>query len=307
MKLDPRDTSFGRHETFPLRFGWLTKGVQALLADSDIFEQPDAPVRLGVGKNMVSAIRYWLQATGVIHKVGSRHFELTPFGYDLFGEEGADPYLEDEATIWLLHWQLATNARLSTGMYWFFNHFHKAVFSAQEVQTTLKDYAKANLTTKPAANTLKSDAALILRMYVPTRASNRVPLEDALDSPFALLNLVRRQDAAKTYESLPITRESLPIPALAYAIAQMYEHAGTYQLSLSELMYSTAQLCAPGAVFRLSEAGLVTKLEELVRQYDGAVELSDTAGIYQLYRLQNFRSTDILRAHFADATGAQAA
>ena len=57
--------AFGRHESFPLRFGWITKGLDALADDPKIFTREDATVVLGVGKNMVNSIRYWLQATRV--------------------------------------------------------------------------------------------------------------------------------------------------------------------------------------------------------------------------------------------------
>ena len=63
MKVKP---VFARHETFHPRWGWLKKGFDAASANFDaasanksIFLQEDAPVRLGVGKNMVSSMRYW--------------------------------------------------------------------------------------------------------------------------------------------------------------------------------------------------------------------------------------------------------
>jgi hypothetical protein len=62
MRFSSEKTAFGRHETFPLRYSWLTKGIQALLADPGVFQSDEATVTLGVGKNMVSAIRYWLEA-----------------------------------------------------------------------------------------------------------------------------------------------------------------------------------------------------------------------------------------------------
>jgi hypothetical protein len=55
--------SFGRHQTFPLRYAWLTKGFHALTANPRIFDSDEATVTLGVGKNMVASIQYWLQAT----------------------------------------------------------------------------------------------------------------------------------------------------------------------------------------------------------------------------------------------------
>jgi len=93
-----RDRSaFGRHETFPLRFGWLTKGHQAWCENPDIFEQDDATVTLGVGKNMVSAIKYWMLATQIVHH-DKTVFRPAELGSKIFDEVGWDPYLEDDAT-----------------------------------------------------------------------------------------------------------------------------------------------------------------------------------------------------------------
>jgi hypothetical protein len=57
---------FAGHETFTLRYGWLKKAVDATLDRQDIFLQDDALVTLGVGKNMVRAIRHWGLVTGVL-------------------------------------------------------------------------------------------------------------------------------------------------------------------------------------------------------------------------------------------------
>ena len=38
MKFNPKKVAFGRHESFQLRFSWLTKGLQELQNDPKIFE-----------------------------------------------------------------------------------------------------------------------------------------------------------------------------------------------------------------------------------------------------------------------------
>ena len=58
--------NLGRHETFTPRYGWLKKGYDAVKADNAIFKAPDAVERLGVGKNMVSSIRFWCTAFHII-------------------------------------------------------------------------------------------------------------------------------------------------------------------------------------------------------------------------------------------------
>lgn len=60
--------SFGGHETFTFRYGWLKKGVDGLEQQPDIFGQESAMVQLGVGKNMVRSIRHWCLATQVIRE-----------------------------------------------------------------------------------------------------------------------------------------------------------------------------------------------------------------------------------------------
>ena len=95
---NPKQTSFGRHETFSLRFSWLTKGFQAFKRMPDVFNADTATVELGVGKNMVVSIRYWLRGCQIITPDSSATTEI---GESIFNEKtGFDPYLEDEATIW---------------------------------------------------------------------------------------------------------------------------------------------------------------------------------------------------------------
>lgn len=57
---------FANHQTFHPRFGWIKKGYDAAARDPNIFNEKSAPVDLGVGKNMVEAIRFWTYATKVI-------------------------------------------------------------------------------------------------------------------------------------------------------------------------------------------------------------------------------------------------
>ena len=67
------------------------------------FNDEDAVVVLGVGKNMVSSIRYWLKAFGMI----DQNNELSPIAHFIFDNEtGRDPFIEDIQTLWLLHWNL---------------------------------------------------------------------------------------------------------------------------------------------------------------------------------------------------------
>lgn len=305
MRMNSSVTSFGRHESFALRFGWLTKGVSALAQDPRAFEREDATVTFGVGKNMVSAIRYWLQAAQVFERQADRSFANTPIGEVIFQSDG-DPFLEDEGTIWLLHWLLATNPTGATSIYWFFNHFHKPEFTGAEVASGLRDFVKQNVEQTIAAATIKSDATLLQRMYVRSAGNGRVAIEEALDSPLALLNLQERLDS-KSFRALPADRDDLPLSVFAFAVCELMAYAERKQLTIDYLMYSDLEHCAPGAVFRLTENGLLKKLEQMCIAFPTEFRIDQTAGVHQLYQLAEIEPMELLRTYYAKSLGVEAA
>lgn len=289
--------AFGRHETFALRYGWLSKGFQAMEEKKGIFESDDATVRLGVGKNMVIAIKYWLRACQMIDPVENIPTDL---GGELLSIDGFDPYLEDEATIWLLHWLLATNAELATSWFWFFNRFHKPEFTGQELGTALTDFVNDKVVNKkkPAAATLSNDASLIPRMYTQSTGNGRTPIEDALDSPFSLLKLVTQSAGGRSYQSRPMARPDLPIGILGYAVCGMFDMRKTRSIPIEDFMYSKDNYPAIGSVFRLTESDLVTKLEKLVDYIPGIFDIRDTAGQHQLFLSESTDAMTFIVEHY---------
>ena len=300
MKFRRSTVSFGRHETFPLRFGWIAKGFHELKRNAEVFSNKDATVTLGVGQNMVSSIRFYLLASQIVERKQKSSLAPTEIGNLLFGETG-DPYLEDATTLWLLHWLLATNPTEATSIYWFFNHFHKVEFTSAELSTALIDFTHHHVAAPPSNTTLERDATLLLRMWGHS-SKGEVDSEAAADSPLSLLDLQERIDS-RTWRILPRRRRDMPLPAFAFAVAELFERLEVAQLGLHQLMYSDMRHCAPGSVFRLSEEGLVDKLQSLCEQYPRALQLDSTAGLTQLYLLDEFDSRSILRIYYPRATG----
>ncbi len=62
--VDKKQYTFSGHESFPCKTLWLKKGYDFVNAEKD-FNAPEAVVHLGVGKNMVAAVRYWYKAFGL--------------------------------------------------------------------------------------------------------------------------------------------------------------------------------------------------------------------------------------------------
>ena len=138
---------FSGHETFPLRYGWLKKTFDAVWKTEDseenraVFTGEDAIARFGVGKNMVASMRHWATATGVIKDAETKgRTETTQLGRCLFGPNGLDPYMENPATAWLLHWQLSGRPdNKKTTWFWAFNHYPGITF---ERETLVKEIGR---------------------------------------------------------------------------------------------------------------------------------------------------------------------
>ena len=295
---NPKKASFGRHETFALRYAWLTKGFQAFNKNQAIFSSDESTIELGVGKNMVNAIKYWLRATTIL-KDASDGLITTSLGNAIFSEGGWDPYLEDEATIWLIHWLLATNSELATAWYWFFNCFHKSEFTNEEAAEALADFVRINLSGKHSEKTVKQEIAMILRMYCPPKLTAKSQLEEGLDAPLTSLNLVMAAEGSHLYRSFASTQPNLPIGLIGYATNEILNQRRIETLPINDLMYGQNHGIAIGGVFRLTENALLAKLENLVTAYPKVFQINETAGLNQLFRTDNtVSSLDFLRDHY---------
>lgn len=310
MYFNPKKVAFSRHESFVLRFGWLTKGFRAFEEDQGIFSNNDAVVTLGVGKNMVNSIRHWLRASKLIN-LDTEKKETTPIGDAIFSKEkGWDPFLEDEATIWLIHWLISTNPDHATSWYWFFNNFHKPEFTTEEVVSALSTFAKEKIEARFAIGSIKQDAAVLLRSYVQSKKSNKAVYEDVLDSPLSLLKLISYSTTTKSYQSRLEDRGNLPIGIFGYAICAYLKQLNLSQVPIEDLIYCREGSVAPGLVFRLTENSLLTKLEQLIQLFPEEFAIDQTAGIHHFFvlnELENLEPFEMLKFHYGSGKKHEAA
>lgn len=285
----PVNLVFARHETFHPRFGWLKKGFDAAKKDSSIFLREDAPVKLGVGKNMVRSIRYWCDAFKV-----TDNDTPTDFGETLLGENGWDTFLEDPASLWLLHWNLLKPTCEAGAWYYLFNIFRDFEFTKEDILAGLKDYLeteKKNI----SESSLTKDITCILRMYVADDSKNSL-LEDSIDCPFTELGLIRNY--GKNYQFKIGAKANLPAEII---VATCLEYANliskeTQTISISRLLYDAG---SPGMVFKLTENALCSAIEAVERKVN-SIMLSDTAGLIQLSFTEkaNYLSQNILNKYY---------
>ncbi len=285
---EPIVKAFARHETFHPRYGWIKKGFDAAASDSEAFLRPDAAVTLGVGKNMVRAIRYWCRAFKVITELpGSEHSRMlvaepTAFGTALLADEGWDPYLENPASLWLLHWQLLKAPCFAPAWYAVFNgtYIGSVTDSAllREVEL-MRDAHPAWADVVDAS--LKKDVDCLLRMYAPRRAKNK-SLEDTLDSPFGALGLIGAVEADRHLYNIQMgPKEGLSDEVVMYSILDFMAGraaAGGKTVLFSRLAYDEN---SPGRIFRLGESDLTSAARRFAAGM-AEIDVVEVAGSPQL-------------------------
>ena len=177
--------SFSGHESFPFRYPWLKKGFDAVQEDGNVFLRTDAITTLGVGKNMVRSIRHWCLAAGILeeNRKGQGPLRATDLGTLVLADDGLDPYLEDPATLWLLHWQIASNRSRATTWFWAFSHFNEPEFTRETLTSELVRWTQTLSCKEVAGSSLKRDVEVFLRTYVPSRQTRGAITEDSLDCP----------------------------------------------------------------------------------------------------------------------------
>ena len=285
------------HETFPLRYGWLKKAFDAVSDTGDpqlgrsVFLCDDAIARFGVGKNMVASMRHWAVAVGVIEESAGRTGP-TPLGSRVFGPGGLDPYMEDPATAWLVHWQLCSNPYKTT-WFWAFNHYPAAAFERNTLVKGLEKLAKDRGWSRVAPSTIKNDVACFVRTYVSQPPSRKASHEDTLESPLTELGLIRPVGRRDGFRFVRGRRPTLGSGVLCYAVEHFWSrHSAARTLSFEALAHEPG---SPGRVFLLDENTLVDHLFDIGEASHGAYRWSETAGLKQLIRERDVSNEEALR------------
>jgi hypothetical protein len=279
--------SFARHETFHPRFGWLRKAVAESAKSGDVFTDEEATVKLGVGKNMVNAIRYWGLAFKVLeHKPNPERSRVpltvpSEFGLHLLGDDGWDPFLEDPASLWLLHWKLLSPMCHAPVWWVAFNDFTPIQFSESQLTTHVIELAAAAGWPAVVEASVKKDVDCLLRTYT-VRKSGRQGLDDILDCPFRELGLMEAAvgEEGRGWRFVVGQKPGLPNEIVAYAALNFAALTGdrASSISIARLAHDPG---SPGAAFRLNETALFDALSRMAGNTEG-VTVAEPGGLRQL-------------------------
>lgn len=268
---------FRAHDTFFIRKGWLSKGMERVVEKPDLFiDKNENPMDiLGIGSNMVKALRYWLQTVGLTteSKKGRRIQNLTPLGEQIYLN---DRYIEELGTLYLLQYQLAKQKEEATAWYYFFNEFSISEFTREEFVQALQNYIlMIEGVNSVAIRSLNDDFNCIVNTYLPRYKLNsgKVSPENNIDCPFGELGLIdianRKQ---KTYKKSIPAAGSLN-PWVVFSVIED-QARGRDEISLNELL---TKPCNIGKVFNLDAITMLDALHEIENL--GLLKIIRTAGL----------------------------
>src|SRR5262249_7816253 len=221
--------------------------------DAGVFTREDATTTLGVGKNMVRSILHWCLAAGILAEARDAGMRPTELGKLLLGDNGLDPSLEDHATLWVLHWQIASSRARATTWFWAFSYFHDPEFTREALASSLFKWTQTLPGKQVAESSVKRDVEVFLRTYVPSRASRGDISEDTLDCPLTDLGLITQPGDGRAYRFQRGAQRGLPDGILLFAVLRFWDTfaPAAETLALHDL---ARQPGSPGRLFKIDES-----------------------------------------------------
>jgi hypothetical protein len=289
--------SFHGHETFPLRYGWLEKGHHIVENRGEHTFVSDAGIEtaiadLGVGRNMVKAIRHWGIAAGFFELNDGilKNSETSKTLLD--SENGKDPYLESMTSLWKIHYEMVKSPK-NTLLHWMFNYFNETVFDKSLMFNRLMEFMDKNEmpVSDKKADTIHKDITVALATYCPKK--NTAQKDDDISSPLAELNLIKLSEDNRYSFNLGEKR-TLENKLIISCLIDFWEtkSAGSKQtLKFENALHDPN---SPGRIFLMSETDLSERLSKIEEITNGAVSWSETAGIQQLSIRPRANKSDLL-------------
>lgn len=278
--------TFSGHESFPCKTLWLKKGYDFVVAGND-FNSPEAVVGLGVGKNMVASIRFWLKAFGV-----TDNDKITWLGDYLFDEiSGKDKYLEDIATLWLLHFNLVFSEEATLYKMFFCGvQRERTHFEREQILTYVKlRMAEAGKMTLFNENTVKKDIGVLLQNYTLPRKPQS---NEDFSSLLMDLDLIRQNSEGKGYYINVDGKRQVTKEVFLYGLLQLKEQEGDNTIAFDTIQEKV------GLAFCMQDYETIEMLKQLASEYSQYFAYSDVAGIKQVQFVKDLDAKQILDNYY---------
>jgi len=269
---------FSGHDTFHCKEQWLLKGLQLIenQEDKSIFKSDSAIYKLGVGKNMVRSIHYWLKSFALIDDED----KFLPYSKYLFLNEKYDPFLENPSTLYILQY-LLTSKKYASIFSLIFKDFFADKTNNEFTELQIISFIKRILSEKNIKKfkeiTIKSDFKVFIKSYAPPK-KNIKTIEDDFSAPLLGLKFVsdtgRKNDLNQTVFKVNKTiRKDLSEFAFGFCVLDYFD----LQASIDFTDLATTL----GSYLCLNIEGL-EEISERLCQNDKRFTFKSDAGVKQL-------------------------
>ncbi|MGB8839847.1 MAG: DUF4007 family protein [Aliidongia sp.] len=244
---------FGGHATFPVRYGWLPKGLDQMLSAESFTANTDTADDLGIGSKMVESLAYWLNVTGLTAS-GADGLKASPLATLV---HKYDPFFELPGTWWFLHLMLARSEGTVWG--WFFNDYGDRIFDRLTCADAFLQFARAKALRPPSPVMVQRDIACLLSAYASRPGVDLVDPDEIGACPLRELGLLTRHDAVNRYER---TRRPYGMPQEVFlaAASLLARETGIGSLSLRELATLRG---GPGRLFCMGLDSIETEVGKI--------------------------------------------
>lgn len=273
------------HEKFPLREGWINKGLMEVDSDEMIFLSKEAPDEFGIGNNMVKSLRYWMRALGLFESDTARGSILSQEGRMILNH---DPYLEDIFSLWVMHSYIAKNKDEATSWYLYFNHCDAEILSKDQIEHILsRELIKYVGNDDFSDKSLKNDIDVLLNMY--SKDKGLIDPEEKNVSPFSQLGLIKKVE--NQYVKTSPDLRNISEWVVLYELSQLME--GKDSISIEQVSNGEFSL---SAIYHLGSVTINSFLDKLDAL--GYIRVDRTAGLDMIYRLNEFSKESVIEDYF---------
>ncbi len=253
-----------KHGSFYMRSGWVTKIIDAINSDEMIFSpnnELSAVDRIGVGRVMIKAMRYWSIVLGVSNESKVQRGVIHQF--TTLGKTIADydPYCQDIGTLWLLHRNLSSDSENATAWFWAFNQSNLNSFSKDTFSSAFYSYCQKNGASY-SKTAVEKEFDCFKNTYVSDKAFDISKVIDEDTIPLlSRLKLIHYQGSGLFQLRRPSVKD-IPLEVLLYCIIYDNEEhlKNNSQLNIDELLEGNCQV---GKYMHISYSNLLEMLQQL--------------------------------------------
>lgn len=300
---------FRAHDTFFIRKGWFEKGMRNVIASPDVFiSKENNPMDvLGIGANMVKAMRYWMVAFGLTNEPisGQRFQTPTELGKIIYEN---DPYFEEIGTLFLLHYMLVCDKEAmnthATAWWYFFNEFNTPEFTRDDFLKQINKFLRNSDEGEKPIRTIDDDFKCIIDTYIPRikSSSKKINPESNIDSPLGELGLVDIIGMERCGGKQRIYRKNAPQADMLHPLILLAviidQSNGDKEIRISSIHKDNGNV---GKAFNLD----IIKLTSLLYRIEllGYIKVNRTAGLDVINILTDWEFLDCVKEYYNTING----